>query len=192
MIVWGVWEIIITHTHTYIYTLYICCISHLFLLFAYCLYVWTHTHTHTHTHNSKDVIHRWTYPMVPDTNLLSNTSYSFARHNIYKEKNVTLGRCVYVCVCVCVCMCVCADMSVFYHVFYWIIIKVNLCFVSHMCVCVCVYVYVCVCVFLCTWHTHRSCVLEEDTVIGAGTSIGKRSVSLDVTVALVSVLLQTD
>ncbi len=41
---------------------------------------------------SKDVIRRWTYPIVPDNNFLSKTSYTFARGNIYKEKNVNLAR----------------------------------------------------------------------------------------------------
>jgi translation initiation factor eIF-2B subunit epsilon len=42
---------------------------------------------------SKDIVHRWTYPMVPDTNLLSDTNYSLSRGNVYKEKKVSLDRC---------------------------------------------------------------------------------------------------
>ena len=44
---------------------------------------------------TKDVIHRWTYPMVPDNNLLGsglNTTYKFHRGNIYKEDNVAISR----------------------------------------------------------------------------------------------------
>ncbi|KAG4304648.1 hypothetical protein PORY_002041 [Pneumocystis oryctolagi] len=43
---------------------------------------------------TKDVICRWAYPYVPDSNLLPNHSYKYARHNIYKEKNVILPRSV--------------------------------------------------------------------------------------------------
>lgn len=41
---------------------------------------------------SKDIIHRWVFPMVPEINLLGPTSYSFSRHNIYRERHVTLAR----------------------------------------------------------------------------------------------------
>ncbi|KAF2071925.1 hypothetical protein CYY_006762 [Polysphondylium violaceum] len=43
---------------------------------------------------SKDIIHRWTFPMVPDNNFMCNTSYSLSRQMIYKERGVKLlGDC---------------------------------------------------------------------------------------------------
>eukprot|EP01132_Coremiostelium_polycephalum_P001071 gene1071-1357_t len=39
---------------------------------------------------SKDIIHRWTFPMVPDNNFMCNTTYSLSRQMIYKEKGVKL------------------------------------------------------------------------------------------------------
>lgn len=43
---------------------------------------------------SRDIISRWTYPLVPDNNLLlgGSTSYSLSRPSIYKENNVNLSR----------------------------------------------------------------------------------------------------
>ena len=41
---------------------------------------------------SKDIINRWTYPMVPDNNILGTTTYEFSRPSIYKENNVILSR----------------------------------------------------------------------------------------------------
>eukprot|EP01102_Stenamoeba_stenopodia_P018545 TRINITY_DN6807_c0_g1_i2.p1 TRINITY_DN6807_c0_g1~~TRINITY_DN6807_c0_g1_i2.p1 ORF type:complete len:673 (-),score=125.69 TRINITY_DN6807_c0_g1_i2:49-2067(-) len=41
---------------------------------------------------SKDIIYRWTYPMVPDQNWTGETSYSNNRACIYKENNVKLAR----------------------------------------------------------------------------------------------------
>ncbi|KAA8896778.1 nucleotide-diphospho-sugar transferase [Sphaerosporella brunnea] len=41
---------------------------------------------------SRDIISRWTYPMVPDNNLGPNQSYSLERGNIYKEEDVVLAR----------------------------------------------------------------------------------------------------
>lgn len=38
---------------------------------------------------SKDVIHRWVYPLVPDNAMGEN--YSYGRHNIYLHNNVTLA-----------------------------------------------------------------------------------------------------
>eukprot|EP01129_Flabellula_baltica_P010539 TRINITY_DN4468_c0_g1_i1.p1 TRINITY_DN4468_c0_g1~~TRINITY_DN4468_c0_g1_i1.p1 ORF type:complete len:538 (+),score=113.70 TRINITY_DN4468_c0_g1_i1:24-1637(+) len=38
----------------------------------------------------RDIINRWTYPIVPDNN--AETSYTLSRFSIYKEKNVTLSR----------------------------------------------------------------------------------------------------
>lgn len=47
---------------------------------------------------SRDVMNRWTFPFVPDTNLLpvagtaQTSSYSFARGNIYLEADIDLSR----------------------------------------------------------------------------------------------------
>lgn len=44
---------------------------------------------------SKDIIDRWVYPFVPDNfNTFSNqkSQYSYLRHNVYKQKDVTLAR----------------------------------------------------------------------------------------------------
>nr|XP_054756669.1 translation initiation factor eIF-2B subunit epsilon-like [Lytechinus pictus] len=41
---------------------------------------------------SKDVIHRWAFPMVPDNLSVSNAPYSLSRHNVYLAKDVTLER----------------------------------------------------------------------------------------------------
>ncbi len=38
---------------------------------------------------SKDVIHRWVYPLVPDN--ASGDSYSYGRHNLYLHSNVALA-----------------------------------------------------------------------------------------------------
>ncbi len=42
--------------------------------------------------DSKDIIHRWTYPMVPDANYLAGTTFTRSRQLIYKEQNVRLSR----------------------------------------------------------------------------------------------------
>jgi len=41
---------------------------------------------------SRDVIQRWTYPMVPEYNLVAATSYTVFRHNIYKEDGVQIPQ----------------------------------------------------------------------------------------------------
>ncbi|KAJ3197043.1 hypothetical protein HK101_006506 [Irineochytrium annulatum] len=41
---------------------------------------------------SKDVLDRWPYPMVPDTNILDGSSYTYGPDHIYKEKDVLLAR----------------------------------------------------------------------------------------------------
>ncbi|KAI0220812.1 translation initiation factor eIF-2B epsilon subunit, GEF [Massospora cicadina] len=41
---------------------------------------------------SQDVLGRWAYPLVPDTNLLGNTTYSYGRRQIYKELGVAQER----------------------------------------------------------------------------------------------------
>src|SRR5688500_4532714 len=42
--------------------------------------------------SSKDITHRWVYPLVPDNNFFSNTTYSVTRDLNDKEKNVKLSR----------------------------------------------------------------------------------------------------
>lgn len=44
---------------------------------------------HTYDAISKDVIHRWVYPLVPDNSI--DESYSYGRHNIYLCGDVTLA-----------------------------------------------------------------------------------------------------
>ncbi|KAI1312621.1 hypothetical protein EDD11_002930 [Mortierella claussenii] len=41
---------------------------------------------------SKDIISRWTFPMVPDSNLPDGDCYEFRRGLVYKEKSVVLSR----------------------------------------------------------------------------------------------------
>eukprot|EP00899_Mesostigma_viride_P016878 jgi/Mesvir1/25191/Mv12890-RA.1 len=42
---------------------------------------------------SRDVISRWTFPYVPDTNvMLPGTTYKYMRCNVYKEDDVTIAR----------------------------------------------------------------------------------------------------
>jgi len=41
---------------------------------------------------SLDLIQRWAWPLVPENNLLSQTSYTFRRKNIYIEDGVQLGK----------------------------------------------------------------------------------------------------
>ncbi|KAF2722348.1 putative translation initiation factor eif-2b epsilon subunit [Polychaeton citri CBS 116435] len=41
---------------------------------------------------SRDVISRWTYPLTPDTNLISSQTYQLYKRNVYKEDGVVLAR----------------------------------------------------------------------------------------------------
>ncbi|KAF9585534.1 hypothetical protein BGW38_001935 [Lunasporangiospora selenospora] len=41
---------------------------------------------------SKDIISRWTFPMVPDSNLQAGDSYQYRRGLVYKEQGVVLSR----------------------------------------------------------------------------------------------------
>ncbi|KAF9906888.1 hypothetical protein BX616_000581 [Lobosporangium transversale] len=41
---------------------------------------------------SKDIISRWTFPMVPDSNLPTGDCYEYRRGLVYKEKSVVLSR----------------------------------------------------------------------------------------------------
>ena len=45
---------------------------------------------HTYDAVSKDVIHRWVYPLVPDN--ATGETYSYGRHNIYLNANVVLAH----------------------------------------------------------------------------------------------------
>jgi translation initiation factor eIF-2B subunit epsilon len=47
---------------------------------------------HTYDSISKDVIHRWVYPLVPDKPLTFPVPYSYSRRNVYMGQGVTLGR----------------------------------------------------------------------------------------------------
>ena len=47
---------------------------------------------HTYDAISKDVIHRWVYPLVPDIAPTDEPPYSYGRHNIYLSSGVTLAR----------------------------------------------------------------------------------------------------
>ncbi|RUP09755.1 hypothetical protein BC936DRAFT_140066, partial [Jimgerdemannia flammicorona] len=42
--------------------------------------------------DSKDVLSRWTFPMVPDSNLQEDDAYEHLHGGIYKEQNVVLSR----------------------------------------------------------------------------------------------------
>ncbi|KAJ3109843.1 hypothetical protein HDU97_000073 [Phlyctochytrium planicorne] len=41
---------------------------------------------------SKDIFARWTYPMVPDSNIIEKHTYTHSRPQIYKENDVKLAR----------------------------------------------------------------------------------------------------
>ena len=47
---------------------------------------------HTYDAVSRDIIQRWTYPLVPDSNLLPECTYRCNAHCVYKENGVTLAR----------------------------------------------------------------------------------------------------
>ncbi len=40
---------------------------------------------------SRDVVSRWTYPLVPDSNLFKGHTFRFQRGNIYKEEGISLA-----------------------------------------------------------------------------------------------------
>ena len=42
--------------------------------------------------SSKDMLSRWTYPIVPDSNLQEGDAYEHLRGQIYKDRDVTLSR----------------------------------------------------------------------------------------------------
>ncbi|XP_048578779.1 translation initiation factor eIF-2B subunit epsilon isoform X2 [Nematostella vectensis] len=42
---------------------------------------------------SKDILHRWAYPIVPDnSSFFMDDCYSYSRHNLYLDKNLSLAR----------------------------------------------------------------------------------------------------
>lgn len=41
---------------------------------------------------SQDILARWSYPLVPDANLLDNQTYTYEFNNIYKEEKVILAQ----------------------------------------------------------------------------------------------------
>ncbi|XP_031572968.1 translation initiation factor eIF-2B subunit epsilon-like [Actinia tenebrosa] len=42
---------------------------------------------------SKDILHRWSYPIVPDnSSFFMEDSYSYIRHNLYLDKDLSLAR----------------------------------------------------------------------------------------------------
>lgn len=41
---------------------------------------------------SQDILARWCYPLVPDSNLLENNSYTYESNHIYKEEKVVLAQ----------------------------------------------------------------------------------------------------
>jgi len=47
---------------------------------------------HTYDSVSRDILRRWTYPLVPDANLLPGSSYRCGRGCVYKEDGVVLAR----------------------------------------------------------------------------------------------------
>ena len=43
--------------------------------------------------NSKDIIQRWAFPLVPDLNRSDKTPrHTLSRHNVYKQPGVTLAK----------------------------------------------------------------------------------------------------
>ena len=45
------------------------------------------------TSGSKDVLNRWTYPMVPETNFMENSFYYYQRRaEIFRGEDVTIYR----------------------------------------------------------------------------------------------------
>lgn len=51
---------------------------------------------------SQDVLERWSYPLVPDANLLEDTEYTYESNHIYKDRQVVLARLSHLETCTCV------------------------------------------------------------------------------------------
>lgn len=47
---------------------------------------------HTLASVTRDIIRRWTFPMVPDSNLLVESSYRMSRNNVYRDAGVDMPR----------------------------------------------------------------------------------------------------
>lgn len=63
--------------------------NHIYTHFISDQYAARVSNLHTYDAISKDVIHRWVYPLVPDN--AAGESYSYGRHNIYLSSDVTLA-----------------------------------------------------------------------------------------------------
>ena len=47
---------------------------------------------HTYAAVSREIVHRWSYPYVPDLNIIGESTYRYERGNRYKEEGVTVAR----------------------------------------------------------------------------------------------------
>jgi len=47
---------------------------------------------HSYGAVTRDIIHRWSYPLVPDVNLFCDTSYEYFHPGVYKEAGVALAQ----------------------------------------------------------------------------------------------------
>ena len=47
---------------------------------------------HTYAAVSREIIHRWSYPYVPDLNIIGESTYRYERGNRYREEGVTVAR----------------------------------------------------------------------------------------------------
>lgn len=63
--------------------------NHIYTHFISDQYAARVSNLHTYDAISKDVIHRWVYPLVPDN--AAGETYSYGRHNIYLSGDVTLA-----------------------------------------------------------------------------------------------------
>ena len=63
--------------------------NHIYTHFISDQYAARVSNLHTYDAISKDVIHRWVYPLVPDN--AAGEAYSYGRHNIYLSGDVTLA-----------------------------------------------------------------------------------------------------
>jgi len=63
--------------------------NHIYTHFISDQYAARVSNLHTYDAISKDVIHRWVYPLVPDN--VAGVTYSYGRHNIYLSNDVTLA-----------------------------------------------------------------------------------------------------
>ena len=47
---------------------------------------------HTYAAVSREIVHRWSYPHVPDLNIVGDSTYRYERGNRYREEGVTVAR----------------------------------------------------------------------------------------------------